>query len=173
MPIKFTGRHYEIPDTLKSYAEKRLKKLERMLDEVLEVEVICSMEKYRHKAEVLVKSRNLSLRASETTNDMFSSLNSAFDILENQARKEKERLVKRKRQEKEVSIPTTEVTESEEEPILIYSDEYADKPLTVEEAMEEMEKLNKEILVYRNARNNKVNVLYKKGNRFYLIEPEW
>ncbi len=173
MPIKFTGRHYEIPESLKSYAEKRLKKLERMLDEVLEVEVICSMEKYRHKAEVLVKSRNLSLRASETTNDMFTSLNSVFDILENQARKEKERLVKRKRQEKEVvTMPSTEVSEPEE-PVLIYSDEYADKPLTVEEAMEELEKFDKEILVYRNAKNNKVNVLYKKGNRFYLIEPEW
>jgi len=39
--------------------------------------------------------------------------------------------------------------------------------------MEELEKFDKEILVYRNAKNNKVNVLYKKGNRFYLIEPEW
>ncbi len=172
MAVNFTGRHYEIPESLKQYALKRLKKLEKMLDEVLEVEVICEVEKYRHKAEVLVKGKNFSLRASETTGDMLTSLNSVFDILEKQARREKERLFKRKRQEKEVVEEGAPAGE-EEGPNLIYTDDYSDKPLTVEEAVEELEKLNKDILVYRNARNNRVNVLYRKGNRYYLIEPKW
>jgi len=169
MNIKFIGRHYEIPESLKKRVEKRVAKLQKLLGEILNVEVVCSVEKYRHIAEVMVKGGIFEFRAMETTNDMFASLNSAFDIIESQIKKSKE---KKRSKKKGKSQKPPQITE-QSSPQIVYSNDYSDKPMSVEEAIMELEARNGDVLVYRNSSNNRVNVVYRKGNTYYLIEPEW
>ncbi len=168
MEVRFIGRHYEIPESLKKRAERKIAKLKKLLGDIQHVEVILSQEKYRHTAEILVKGGIFEFRSKETTNEMLSSLNKAFEIIEAQIKKEKER----RRAKKKSPIPQP-TTSSQQGPRVIPSDAYSPKPLTLEEAIAEMEERGEEILVYRNSKTHKVNVVYRKGNDYYLIEPEF
>ncbi len=168
MEVKFIGRHYEIPESLKKRAERKIAKLKKLLGDVQHVEVILSLEKYRHTAEVLVKGGVFEFRAKETTGEMLTSLNKAFDIIEAQIKKEKEK----RRNKKKVSAPE-EAPASPAGPRIIPKEAYSPKPLTVEEAIAEMEGMGEDILVYRNSRTKKINVIYRKGSDYYLIEPEF
>ncbi len=168
MEVKFIGRHYEIPEAIKKRAERKIAKLKKLLGDIQHVEVILSLEKYRHTAEVLVKGGIFEFRAKETTGEMLTSLNKAFDIIEAQIKKEKEK----RRSKKKVSAPE-ETPISPAGPRIIPKQAYSPKPLTVEEAIAEMEGMGEDILVYRNSRNKKINVIYRKGSDYYLIEPEF
>ncbi len=169
MEVKFIGRHYEIPEALKKRAERKVAKLKKLLGDIQHVEIILSQEKYRNTAEVLVKGGIFEFRAKETTGEMIASLNKAFDIIEAQIKKEKE-----KRRSKKKASPPGEITHtSPSGPRIIPKNAYSPKPLTVEEAIAEMEELGEDILVFRNSRTRKTNVVYKKGSDYYLIEPEF
>ncbi len=169
MKIKFIGRRYEIPETLKKRVERRVSKLQKLLGEVLNVEVVCSLEKYRHTAEVMVKGGIFEFRAKETTNNMLTSLNSAFDIVENQVKRGKDK----RRDKKKAKLTETRSQSESIAPRIRYSKDYSDKPLTLEEAIIELESLKKDVLVYRTPSDNKINVVYKKGDVYFLVEPEW
>ncbi|MCD6454561.1 MAG: ribosome-associated translation inhibitor RaiA [Candidatus Aminicenantes bacterium] len=169
MNIKFIGRHYEVPDSLKKRIERRVAKLQRLLGENLNVEVICSLEKYRHTAEVMVKGGIFEFRATETTNDMLASVNAAFDIIEGQIKKGKEK--KRSKKKGKTQVPSAPLEQVS--PRIIYTQDYADKPLTVEEAIMELEATGKDVLLFRNPSTNRANVVYKKGETYYVVEPEW
>jgi len=168
MEIRFIGRHYDIPESLKKRAERKIAKLKKWLGDIQHVEIILSQEKYRHTAEVMVKGGIFEFRARETTNEMLSALNKAFDIIENQIKKEKER----KRAKKKAS-PSTPITPGPQGPRVFQSNAYSLKPLTLEEAIAEMEERGEDLLVYRNSSNHKVNVVYRKGNDYYLVEPDF
>jgi len=74
MTIEITGRKIEVTPALRSFTEKKLKKLDRLVDGINEAHVILTVEKHRHTAEILVKSRLARLSGSETTNDLYASI---------------------------------------------------------------------------------------------------
>ncbi len=168
MEIRFIGRHYDIPEALKKRAERKIAKLKKWLGDIQHVEIILSQEKYRHTAEVMIKGGIFEFRAKETTDEMLSSLNKAFDIIEKQIKKEKE-----KRRAKKKSSPPQPSSPSPQGPRVLQSNAYSSKPLTLEEAIAEMEERGEDLLVYRNSSTHKVNVVYRKGNDYYLVEPDF
>jgi putative sigma-54 modulation protein len=87
MKVIFTGRHVEVSDALKGFAQERLEKMIPYLDDVIDIHVILGVEKHRHQAEVSVKTRSGDFLASAETDDMYASLSQALDKLETQAHK--------------------------------------------------------------------------------------
>ncbi len=87
MKVIFTGRHVEVTEALRTFAQERLQKMSTYLDDVIDVHVILSVEKHRHLAEVTLKSRMDDFVASAETGDMYQSLSQALDKLEAQAHK--------------------------------------------------------------------------------------
>jgi putative sigma-54 modulation protein len=87
MKVHFTGRHVELTEALKSFAQERLDKMATYLDDVIDVHVILSVEKHRHLAEITLKTRAGAFVASAETTDMYQSLTQAVDKLESQATK--------------------------------------------------------------------------------------
>jgi putative sigma-54 modulation protein len=87
MKVIFTGRHVEVSEALRTFAEERFQKMIPYLDDIIDVHVTLSVEKHRHMAEVSVKTRGGDFLASTETDDMYASLSQALDKLETQAHK--------------------------------------------------------------------------------------
>ena len=97
MQVEYTGRQTEVTPKLRALAERRLRKLARMLRKITRAHVILSSDKHRRIAEVSVHSPHLDLTAQGQTADMTASLGTVFDKLESQAQKQSGRRQDRKR----------------------------------------------------------------------------
>jgi putative sigma-54 modulation protein len=82
----------EPSDHLKEYGREKLGRLEKYLDSVLDADAIFSVEKFRHKAEVVLISDGLKIKAEEETDDMYSALDLVVDKLEKQIKRHREKL---------------------------------------------------------------------------------
>ncbi|MBU1475518.1 MAG: ribosome-associated translation inhibitor RaiA [Acidobacteria bacterium] len=172
MNINFTARQTHITPEIKKYCERRIKSIEIKLGTEVEADIILSTEKYRNIAEVNIKSRVAQLNAEEETSDMMSSLDAAFDQLDRRTRKEKEKLRKRKRRKQKESglVPPAE---EETRKKVIRSQDYSLKPMSVEEALIQLDSGKKEVFVFRHIGSEKWAVVYKRRDgHFGFIEPE-
>ncbi len=173
MILNFTARHAQITPDIKEYCQKRIKSLEKILGSSIETDIILSVEKYRNKAEINIKSRRISLNAAEETQDMMTALGGAFDNLENRIKKEIKKLRERKRRknrEKEV-LPSVE--REEQAPRIIKSNDYSLKPMSLEEALLQFNLSQKDVLAFRKIGTEKWAFIYRrKDGNYGLIEPE-
>ena len=92
MQYSVTFRHMEPSDHLKKYAHDKLARLEKYLDAVLSADVTFSVDKFRHKAEVVLTSDGLKIKAVEETEDMYSALDLLIGKLEKQLKRHMEKL---------------------------------------------------------------------------------
>lgn len=96
MQFSITFRHMEVSETLKEYAREKLSKLEKYLDSVMVAEVTLTVEKFRHRAEVLITADGFKVQAEEETEDMYSALDLLVDKVERQIKKRREKVKDRK-----------------------------------------------------------------------------
>ncbi len=180
MNIHITGRQLEVTPPIKSYTEKKVKKLSRFLNGITDIHVTLSLEKYRQIAEIKVHSRgNTYLTAVEASNDLYVSINEAVEKIEAQAKKQQEkRIGKKRRGKRKESSGTFNVLAREEgalvetTPRVLESSRFVIKPLSVEEAVVQIEDEGAEFLVFQNAVSERVNVIYKRPDGNYgLIDP--
>ena len=177
MRIDFTGRQIEITPDLRHYAEKRLRKLRRLLRDQSDIHIILTAEKHRRVAEITLRFREHELVGVEETSDARTSINGALDKLERQAVRLLTRRRSRKRRPKPTSAVLLNVLGVErvdhEEHQVLETERIPIKPLTVEEAIETLDAARQDIVVFRNQVTERVNVIYRRpdGN-LGLIEPE-
>lgn len=171
MNIIVTGRNLEITPALRDYAEKKIAKFERYLSNITEAIVTLSIQKYQHKAEVLIKANGYMIQAEGITGEIYSSIDEVVEKLEKQIKKYKEKINShRKGENKSSSIQST--TSSEKEPRIIKIKRFDIKPMSPEEAAMQMELLDKNFFVFENERTGQMNVIYKRNDGNYgLIEP--
>jgi putative sigma-54 modulation protein len=173
MRINFTSRHTEVTPEIRKYCERRLESIEKLVGYPLEANLILAVEKYRHIAEINIKTKMAMFNTQKETQDMFSSIGVAFDHIEKRVKKEREKLRERKRRSKEFEI-TTEPVEEEEGPRRIIRDRnYPRKPMSVEEAVLQLEGGSNDVFVFRKFDTEKWAVLYRrKDGNYGLIEPD-
>jgi len=182
MTIEFTGRKIEITPALKAFSEQKLKKLSRILDGIIEAHVILAVEKHRQSAEIIVHSPHATLTGSETTDDLYKSIGQVLAKLEKQAQKLKGRYFSGKkrgqsirggREVGEEPPRPRRATAADGGPRVIRSRRYAVKPMSVDEALLQAQGSKDSFLVFRDARSQRVSVLYRRPDgHFGLIEPE-
>lgn len=173
MNIKYTARHFTLTPGIKTYCERRVTAFEKLLGYPVDATLILSLEKYRHKVDINVKTKGATLNAVEETQDMFSSLGIAFDNIERRLKKEKDKLRERKRRKREESLPAPDQDSGEQRRRVIRSRKYALKPMSVEEAVLLFETQKDEVFVFRTFDSEKWAVLFRrKDGNFGLIEPE-
>jgi putative sigma-54 modulation protein len=181
MNLNITGRQIDVTPPLRTYTEKKVKKLNKFLNGITDIHVTLSVEKYRQIAEVNVHSRgNTYLTAVEESSDLYASISQAIEKIEAQAKKlQDKRIGKKRRGKRKEDSGTFNVLAREEShdatagPRVVESSRFVIKPLSVEEAVVQIEDEGAEFLVFRNALNDRVNVVYKRpdGN-FGLIDPD-
>jgi len=174
MSINYTARHATITPEIKKHCERRLKSIEKLLGYPVETDLILSVEKYRHKAEIKIKVKGATLNTTEETQDMFSSLGLAFDRIEKRVKKEREKQRERKRRKnKEIDLLPSTPGDEEEETRVFRSRDFSLKPMSVEEALLQLESSKREVLVFRKFDSEKWAVLYRrKDGNYGLVEPE-
>lgn len=170
MNIIVNGRHLEVTPALKSYAEEKLKKFDRYLSQITEAIVTLSVEKYRHKAEVLMKANGVLIQAEGVTGEIYSSIDEVVEKLEKQVKKYKEKLVSHRKGEGKASIapPLPEPEHGK----IIKKKRFDMKPMSPDEAVMQMELLDKDFFVFSNHATGEINVIYRRNDgNFGLIEP--
>ena len=179
MKIIFKGKHIEVTDAMRNYIEKRLSKIERHFDHILEVIVTLSVEKNRQIVEATLQASRALIRAEEETDDMYTSIDKVADKLERQIQKYKEKYFQKPHpgsERKGLVNEGVNVEDSESDGVakIVRTKRFAIKPMSVEEAAMQMDLLGHNFFVFANDNTNKVNVLYKrKDGNFGLIEPEF
>jgi putative sigma-54 modulation protein len=178
MNVEITGRHVDITPAIRSYVMKRLRKFSRFLGDDASFHVIIDVEKERHVAEILCKSRLLDLTGRGETGDMYASIILAVEKIERQAIKNKTKLIETKRQraktrsvEEKSGIvrPKSSGKRPERPPIL--EQEAVKRTLDVEEAAAELERSENGFLVFRNVESGSMKVIYRRKNgSFGLIQ---
>lgn len=172
MNIIVTGRHLEITPALKNYAEKKIKRFDRYLSNISEAVVTLSVEKYRHKVEVLLKVNGVLIQAEGITGEVYSSIDEVAEKLERQIKKYKEKLVSHRKSEGKTGSIVPEAAAVPEVGRIIKNKRFELKPMSPDEAAMQMELLDKDFFVFTNDNSGEINVIYRRrdGN-FGLIEP--
>lgn len=172
MNIIVTGRHLEITPTLKNYAEKKIKKFNRYLGNISEAIVTLSLEKYRHKVEVLLKVDGVLIQAESITGEIYSSIDEVVEKLSRQIKRYKEKLLshrKNKGKTGETQLRTIAMSDASR---IIKNKRFELKPMSLDEAVMQMELLDKDFFVFTNESSGDINVIYRrKDGNFGLIEP--
>ena len=175
MNINIRGKHIELTDALKEYAMKRVGKLAKYSDEFMDVQVTLLVERDRHRVEVTAPINGIILRGEEETEDMYSSIDMVVEKLERQIDKYRTRINKRMRtkvlKDHESKQPAVINDEPREE--IVRNKKFPSKPMSVEEAIMQMNLVGHTFFVFTNAETQEMNVVYHRNNGDYgLLQPQ-
>ncbi len=175
MKFQFNEKKVKLPEAVHAYAEKKVGKLDRYFRDDADALVAFSVEKNRNKVEVTVRAANTIFRASESTSDMYASIDAAVSDIERQIRKNKTRLARRLKQDAFVrSAEVTSFVPDEEETDfeLIRIKEFPMKPMSRDEAILQMNLLGHNFFAFRDVdADSAFAVVYRRNDGGYgLIE---
>jgi putative sigma-54 modulation protein len=176
MKFEYTGRHIEVTPALKAHVEEHFARVDHLFDgKPSKAHVIIEVERGRHRSEIVVNWRKEILTATTTNSDMYQSLAQTVAKLEKQALKIKSKITDKNHKKDKSAIVTPRVDEPptpQRKGRIINARRYAIKPLSDEEAVMMLDDSADSFLVFRNADDQKVSVIYKrKDGNYGLIQP--
>ena len=176
MKFTFTCKKVSLNDSIKEYAEKKISKLDRYFREDADALVTFSVEKgHRCVVEITIVSGSTLFRAQEESRDgdMRGAIDAACSTIDRQIRKNKTRLSKRLRQEALTpSVPAEFDVSEETEFQVVRTKRIAVKPMSVDEAILQMNLLDHDFFVFRNT-EDVVSIVYRRKNGGYgLLETD-
>lgn len=179
MNITVNAKHTTLTDAIRDYSEKKIQRIAKYFDDNMDVHVNLNVEKNIHIAEIFVNVKGMFLKGIERSEDMYASIDMAVDKIERQVVKYKEKLTSRKNIENRESMEDLKLSVYDynedsaiEEPTVVISKQIPAKPMDIEEAIMQMDLMNKNFFVFRNAENSEINVVYKRDDgKVGIIEP--
>lgn len=181
MEIVTTARRFHLTPQLKEHAERRLQKLGRYHDNIIEAHLVLDSEKHRQIAELTVHANGAELISREETPDMISSIDRVADRIERQIKKHNARLKDRKVRRpvaggqpvEEAELPEAE-GEEEWGPVVVRGKEWHPEPIAVEAAIRLLRESDADFLMFRNERTGKVGLVHTRpdGNFGFVEEGE-
>lgn len=173
MNIIIRGKHIELTDALKEYVMKRVGKLEKYSDEFMDVQVTLLVERDRHRVEVTAPIHGMILRGEEETEDMYSSIDMVIEKLERQIDKYRTRINRRMRTKILKDHDPKHEAEDEPREEIVRHKKFPAKPMSVEEAIMQMNLIGHNFFVFTNAESQEMNVVYIRNNGDYgLLQPQ-
>lgn len=182
MKINIRGENIEVTEAIRNYAEEKVKKIEKFLNDAdtREANIVIKVYNNIQIVEITVPLKNIILRAEVGEEDIYAAIDVAVDKLERQVRKNKTKLAalsKKKKQAEELRYEyfekMNEKEDDEKEHKVVKRKSIDVKPMSEEEAMLQMDLLGHEFFLYKDADTMKPAVIYKrKDGNFGLIEAE-
>jgi putative sigma-54 modulation protein len=182
MHVTVTFRHMDSSDALRKYAEEKSTRIARFLAEPVEIHWVLSVERIRHIADATVSANGVLIKAQEATQDMYSAIDEVIDKLYIQVKKHKDRVKGHKNGETVSAVayegaaaPAVEAEVGAEPETtaarIIKRENRFIKPMSVEEAVMQLEEIDGDFLIFTDCETNNVSVIYKKnGGDYGLIE---
>lgn len=180
MKFVFTDKKINLPNKVHAYAEKKVGKLDRYFKADTEAAIVFSVEKDRNNVELTIRSAGTIIRVAESTSDMFATIDAAVSSVERQLRKNKSRLEKRLRQDAfSRSVDVEDISSfapegDEEEFKIVRTKRFPIKPMTVDEAVLEMNLVDHTFFAFKDIdQDGRFAVVYKRNDGGYgLIVDE-
>lgn len=179
MRLQVKGKNLEVSAGLQAYAEEKLGKLGRHLEDAATLEVELAEERNRsipdkQIVEATIWTKGPVLRARESSEDMRASIDLVAEKLERQVKRYREK--RRRKQVARHALHRLEsdgiATASDDEPVIVKTKQFAVKPMTPEEAALQLELIGHDFFVFRNVESEEVNVVYRRRDgTLGLIEP--
>lgn len=177
--LKFNirGENVEVTESIRDYVIKRISKLEKFFEDNVEANAHVNLKVYPNKTfkvEVTIPLPYLTLRAEETSSDMYGSIDLVTDKLERQIRKYKTKVNRKSREKGYKNMDF--VPDVEDEPVsddlkIVRTKQISLKPMDSEEAVLQMDMLGHDFFVFEDAETNGTSVVYRrKDGRYGLIE---
>ena len=181
MQVLVTFRHMDASDALRTYAVDKVERVAaKYLKNAVEAHVILehSGHRKRNSAEINIHASNFDISAHSDSDDMYSAIDFAMDKVEAQLRKHKDRINDRKGRpsvpEAATNIPVDVLGPHDDDggPRVIETDSMPAKPLSVEDAVLQLDLSHSDFLVFRNSATNSISVVYRRRDGNYgLIIP--
>ncbi|HHV78777.1 MAG TPA: ribosome-associated translation inhibitor RaiA [Firmicutes bacterium] len=169
MRLSVRSKDLELTESMREYLEKRLSKLDKLLDQDFTAQVEFIVQRGRHRVEVTMPLNGMLIRGEEEAGDVFSCIDLVTDKLERQIEKYKARFTKKGRPQGFTPQPES----SEDTSKVVKVKKFAFKPMDIDEAILQMNLLGHDFFVFQNAETESTCVLYRrKDGNYGLIEPE-
>ena len=178
MQVSVTFRNMESRETLRQYAKEKISKLKKYLDTPFEANAVLIVEKHRHIADVNLTTNGVNLNAREETADMFSAIDRVVEKLERQVLKYKEKVKKHKLNSSGAEGSRREGRGPGKLPEeggrkFIKSKKLQAKPMSIDEAADQLDLLRHDFLIFTNSVSRNLNIIYRlKDGKLGLIEPQ-
>jgi putative sigma-54 modulation protein len=178
MRLQVKGKNVEVSDSIRSYAEEKLAKLDRQLHELTRVELELAVERNpsisaNQIAEATIWTKGPVLRAREASGDMRASIDQLTEKLLRQVKHYREKRSRRSSRGNGMPPGGAPAMVEETGPQIVKSKQFPVKPMHAEEAVLQLELVGHDFFVFRNAESGDVNVVYRRKNGGYgLIEPQ-
>jgi putative sigma-54 modulation protein len=175
MKISVTFRNAEGENWQKEYVEERLNKLKKYIDNPVDARVILSVEKFRNTAEINLMANGLNINGKEEDKDMHLAIDNAIEKIERQLKKRKEKVRGFKTNPSRSAEFSGEspAEEGEESPDtkVVETRKLVLKPMSIDDAIMEMETTKNRFVIYRDSSTENVNVIYRRDDgKFALME---
>ncbi|GAB6159311.1 ribosome-associated translation inhibitor RaiA [Desulfotomaculum varum] len=171
MKVQVRGKNIQVTPALRDYVEKRLGKLDRFLDNMGEAVATLVVEGDSHKIEVTIPVNGMLLRGEEATGEMYSSVDLVVEKLERQIERYKARINRRSGRSAADAVAEADKP-ADDAPQVIKTKRFAIKPMSLDEAILQMNLLGHDFFVFSNAETEQTNVVYRrKDGNYGLIEP--
>ncbi len=180
MRVDYIARKVTLDDNFRQLAEKKLAKITKYFNDILDMRVEVSQERHLYVVDLSVKGKDFDIKSTTQHKELTAAIQDGVDKLEMQARRAKARLKDHKGRggdAKKVQDWDVEVIESDPgttgPPQIVERSSIPIKPMTVEDAILQLEKSSDQFMVFRNASSDRINVLYRRSdNHLGLITPE-
>lgn len=171
MKIKINAKKFTVDDRTREYIDKKLAKLDKFFPTDTEATVSLFGRRGEERVELTIQKNGTIFRAEVADNEYETALIKAVEIIERQIRKNRTRLEKKIHLPKETFVEA-DIAEVEDEIKVTKTKKFEIVPMTVEEAILQMNLLSHEFYLFRNAESGMLNVVYKrKENDYGVIEP--
>ena len=178
MDITFVGKHTNVPKGFKEYAKEKIERLERHIPKATAAQVELVLEKTKsadHRAvvQVTINANGSVIRAQRRSSDYNPAFDAVIASLERQAARFKDRLYRRNERRSKASEALAPEPAQESPEGIVRRKRFLMKPMSEEEAVEEMEALGHTFYLFKNAETHRHNVVYKRESGDYgLIDPD-
>ena len=185
LPITVTVRHESVTDSLRDYAQKKIEGLNLDYPRIIEAKAILDVQKNRHIAEILLFCANhIVIEAHTEGQDMYAAIDETIDKVARRMRKQKTRLLKKRRPHRNESIryideshfdesvlDHPEDSEHDPEPFIIHKERYSLRTMYKEDAVMELELSDKPFILYKSARRDCLSIIWRrKDGEFASID---
>jgi putative sigma-54 modulation protein len=174
LPVRFVSHDITLADEFQEHAQNSISSLRRIFPNMQEAEVEVKRERGRFVVEVTLKIARYLLRAQEKATSLRAAFDKALDKIDRQLHRHKERLIDRRRQAKSLVAFLAEGTSQAQTSdfTIVRTKKFSVKPMTIDEAVVQMDLLGHDFFVFVNAESGQVNVLYRrKAGGLGLLEP--
>ena len=168
MQLAFYGKNLDLTDALRNYVQHRLNKLDRYFHgAVPAAQVVLSIQREHQRVQVTIPFEGMILRAEEADPSMYAACDLVLDKLERQLRKHKTRSQRQRHHHLHAVDASVTRAETVEEEGVVREKRFPLKPMTVEEAVMQMNLVGHDFFVFREATTESVQVLYRRRQGGY------